>query len=187
MTTAPLNPEYRFYEADRLIQEGKVVEAAAMLQEIVADEPEFGRAYNHLGYIYETRFRDNAKAESYYLLGLQHAPDYPALYLNYAILLSSQQRWAELEPFLLRALDCPGINAPKILHEQGMMLEVQGKYQAALTTYQLAIQQSFSEKDIELFKRSVERVEGKSQFFKEREGDGFVEHLDPADETRGLN
>lgn len=162
------NPEFLFFEADRLIENNQIVEATTLLNRLVTQHPTFGRAFNHLGYIYETRYRDQERAEQYYRKGLEISPDYPALYLNYAILLSNQQRFAELEVILDAAVKCPGINLPKVLHERGMMYETQGRYEEAMQTYRDAFQRSFLEADLEMLEASLARLQRKITFFNEQ-------------------
>lgn len=159
------SPEFMFFEADRLIESNKIVEATELLNHLLALHPTFGRAFNHLGYLYETRFRDQGRAEALYREGLRHSPDYPALYLNYAILLANQQRFAELEVLLDAALQCPGINLPKILHERGMMYETQGRYDEAMQTYRDAFQRAFLDADMEILETSMTRLQRKVNFF----------------------
>lgn len=159
------NPEFMFFEADRLIESNQIVEATELLNRLLVLHPTFGRAFNHLGYIYETRYRDQARAEQLYKEGLRHSPDYPALYLNYAILLANQQRYDELELILDAAVQCPGINLPKVLHERGMMYETQGRYTEAMTVYRDAFQRSFLEADMEMLETSMARLQRKIDFF----------------------
>jgi tetratricopeptide (TPR) repeat protein len=162
------SPEFMFFEADRLIESNQIVEATALLNRLVGLHPHFGRAFNHLGYIYETRFRDQVKAEEYYKEGMRLSPDYPALYLNYAILLANQQRFEELEIILDVAMQCPGINLPKVLHERGMMYETQGRYDEAQEVYLDAFQKAFLDADIELIEASMDRLQRKIDFFKKQ-------------------
>ena len=55
-----------FFEADALIAQGKITEAISTLEAILVEDASFGKAYNHLGWIYETKFKDYAKAEEFY-------------------------------------------------------------------------------------------------------------------------
>ncbi len=57
------NAEDLFYEADRLIDEKKIVEAKDLLYEILEDYPDYANAHNHLGWIYHYKITDYNKAE----------------------------------------------------------------------------------------------------------------------------
>lgn len=155
------HPEEYFFEADRLINEDQVNEAAVVLRELVTRFPDFGKAYNHLGFLYETKYRDPAQAEIYYKKCLELAPDYPALYLNYSVLLSSQERYSELESLLEKGLEVPGINKAKLYYEVGIMRETKAEFDQAVDAYRKSIQFSFVEGDIALYQSAIQRVETK--------------------------
>ncbi len=155
------SPEEYFFEADRLISENDVNGAFRLLNELLERFPDFGRAYNHLGFIYETKYRDFQKAEECYKKCLALSPDYPALYLNYAVLLSSQERFEELEGLLGKALNCPGIRKNKIYNEYAIMFEVQGRYETSIEHYQLAIRYAFKDSEITTYEASIQRVRQK--------------------------
>lgn len=150
-------PEEMFYTADLLIEQGRVIEALHLLQKTVEYYPAFGRAWNHLGFLYETKFRDLQKAEEYYRHALELSPEYTATWLNFAVLLSQQERWPELAVLLQRSLSVPGINKSKVYHETAIMHEAQDELDEAIGYYQKAIGASFSEDDINRYQKSVDR------------------------------
>ena len=84
-----------FLEADRLISEQKIGEAFSKLESITQEMPTFGKAYNHIGWIYETKYKDYPNAEKYYKLAIENSPEYLAAYYNYAIVLSTLKKWDE--------------------------------------------------------------------------------------------
>ena len=160
------NPEAEqmFSNADKKINEGNVQEAHQMLIALTDKFPEFGKAYNHLGYIYETKYRDAAMADAYYKYALKYAPNYPATYMNYAVVLSTSERFSELEELLNKALTVPGMNKDRIYNEFGIMKELQGLYDDAMAYYRKAITYSFVEKDIELYDKSINRCNIKKKY-----------------------
>ena len=155
------SPEAYFFEADRLINANDANGAYTYLQACIRKFPDFGKAYNHMGFIQETKYRDPQKAEEFYLKCLDLSPDYPAVYLNYGVLLSTHERYDELKELLERALDVPGMNKAKIYNEYGIMHEVKGEYASALEYYRKAIQASFVATDIQSFEASIDRVKTK--------------------------
>lgn len=154
-------PESRFVKADRLIEENKIQEASALLEELIVSHPGFGRAYNHLAFIYETKLKDYVKAEELYKQAMELSPEYPAVYLNYAILLSTLERFEEKKVILDKAITIPGINKSKVFNEYGILHEMGGEYEQAIYYYKAAIQKAYSEKDIEAYKGNISRVEQK--------------------------
>lgn len=151
----------KFFKADTLIKEGRIGEAAGMLNEIITEMPEHGRSHNHLGWIFETKYSDYVKAENHYKAALQFSPEYTAVYYNYAILLSTLGRYDELTALLEKAMNIPGINKSTIYNEYGIMYEAQGKYNQALEAYNNYIRHLYDNKLIETGKGSIERVKMK--------------------------
>ena len=47
--------EDMLFEADELIRSNKISDAVSLLEGIIAQAPDFGKAYNHLGWGYETK------------------------------------------------------------------------------------------------------------------------------------
>ncbi|MFI5203855.1 MAG: hypothetical protein ACHQF2_05110 [Flavobacteriales bacterium] len=154
----------KFFEADNLIKDGKIGEATSLLNEIVTEMPEYGRAHNHLGWIYETKLNDYVKAENHYKAAFQFSPEYPAVYYNYSILLSTLARYDELAALLEKAMNVPGINKATIINECGIMYEAQGKYKEAIDSYTQYIRYSYDNKNIETGKASIERCKTKMSF-----------------------
>ncbi len=153
--------EDMFLDADRLISEQKIGEAFTKLTSIVQEMPTFGKAYNHIGWIYETKYKDYPNAEKNYKLAIEYAPDYHAGYYNYAIVLSTLQKWDELHALLDRALKVPGINKGTIYNEGAIMLEAQGKYKEAIEAYKNYITNTFDNKQLDTAKDSIERCKKK--------------------------
>ena len=153
-----------FFAADQKVGEGKIAEATDLLLGIIEKYPEYGRAYNHLGYLYETRFKDINVAESYYREALKLCPEYPATYLNYAVILSSQERFAELTAMLNKALEVPGISKDKVYNEYAIMYELSGKYEDSIQSYRKAFHYALNEKDLEMYEKSILRCRHKMAF-----------------------
>jgi tetratricopeptide (TPR) repeat protein len=153
--------EEKFLTADRLISENHLGEAAKMLEEILAEAPDFGKAHNHLGWLYETKFKNFARAEEHYRLALKFSPEYTAAYYNYCYLLSSLRKFDELEKLLNEAIKVSGISYATIYNEYGLLREMQGKLDDAIHYFKLHIQNSFDGKSIETAAESIRRCERK--------------------------
>lgn len=155
--------EEKFMDADNMIKNNYIAEAVRLLNEILAEAPDFGKAHNHLGWIYETKIKDYTKAEEHYKLALKFTPDYAAAYYNYAILLSTLRDYTALENLLNEAMKVKGINYATIYNEFAIMFEAQGKYNEAIKNYKLYIQSSYDNKMIETAAESVKRCERKKE------------------------
>lgn len=155
--------EEKFYEADKMINDGRISDAAHLLEAILIEAPDFGKAHNHMGWLYETKFKNYTKAEEHYKLALKFSPDYPAGYYNYAYLLSTLRRYEELGKLLGDALTVPGISYATIYNEYGLLNEAQGKYDDAIHYFRLYIQNLYDIKNIESASESIKRCERKKQ------------------------
>lgn len=157
--------EEMFAEADGLIKEGRLSEAVSMLEAIIGENPSFGKAYNHLGWIFETKLQDIEKAEKHYQLAIKFSPHYAPSYYNYAIMLSTFKKYEELDLLLNRALNVPGINKGSIYNEYGLMYEALGLWDQAETAFKNFILNQFDSKTVELGHESLARIKQKRALF----------------------
>lgn len=155
--------EERFQEADKMIGDGHISDAAHLLEAILAEAPDFGKAHNHLGWLYETKFKNYAKGEEHYRLALKFSPEYTAAYYNYAYLLSALRRYEELEQLLGQATSVPGINFATLYNEYALMNEAQGRFHEAIHYYKLYVQNTYDNKSIETAADSIRRCQRKME------------------------
>jgi Tfp pilus assembly protein PilF len=175
-TTQPRNPyieaDRMFFIADQQIKDSQTTEALENLLAIVEKYPDYGRAYNHMGFLYETKYRNYRKAEECYKKALELAPEYPPAYLNCSALLSTLEKFSELEELLNKALTVGGINRDRLYNEFGLMYEMQKKYANAIESFSKAVLHSLSDTDISTYKKNIERCKMKQQFLFEMEFEG---------------
>ena len=160
--------EEKFLQADQLIGENRLSEAAKLLEDILSEAPDFGKAHNHMGWLFETKFKNYLRAEEHYRLALKFSPDYTAAYYNYCYLLSSLRRYEELETLLVKAVGVSGISYATIYNEYGLMREIQGNLDDAIHYFKLHIKNSFDTKSIETAAESIRRCERKRELLTEQ-------------------
>lgn len=153
--------EELFLEADRALDEGNLAEGKRLLEDILREEPSFGKAHNHMGWLYKNRFSDFATAERHYKLALKFDPSFPHTYLNYAYLLRDTGRLDELESILNKALVLDSINKSMVYDEYGSLYELRGEYRKAIKFYRKAIALSLNDKNISELKAHVKRCKEK--------------------------
>jgi Tfp pilus assembly protein PilF len=158
---AELEAEEMFAQADRLLNEGVIIEAVEKLSQILKRNPRFGKAYNHLGWVYETKFKNSARAEEYYKAAMQYAPNYNASYLNYTYFLSNLGRFEELKAHLDRISNIPGIAKDTIYNEYAIMYEMMGNPQAATDYYQKAAIVTLDTAKLDKYKEGIDRCQKK--------------------------
>ena len=166
---AEMESEEMFIEADRLLNEGVIMEAVEKLGQILKRNPRFGKAYNHLGWVYETKYKDMARAEQYYKAAMQYAPNYNASYLNYCYFLSNQGRFDELKTHLDRVAQLPGIAKDTVYNEYAIMYEMQGDPHTAVDFYQKAAMITLDMTKLEKYKESIDRCRKKLDILNPRQ------------------
>ena len=152
-----------FFEADALIKEKRITEAISTLEVILVEAPDYGRAYNHLGWIFETQYKDYLKAEEMYRKCLVLDPTYSPIYINFSILLSTLGKYAEQMELLDKALEVPGIDKPQVYNEMAIANEMQGEYDKAIEQYKMAARLSLVDANIDMYLASIERCKKKKQ------------------------
>ncbi|MDX1904279.1 MAG: tetratricopeptide repeat protein [Thermonemataceae bacterium] len=150
-----------FFKADQLIKDNLIGDAHNTLMQIIQRDASYGRAYNHLGWLYETKYKDLKKAEEYYQKALEASPEYTPIYLNYSICLSTMGKYAELEAFLDKAINVAGVNKSQLYNEYAIMYEMQGNFEKAIEFYQKAVNHSLNNSDIGIYQESIDRCSRK--------------------------
>lgn len=157
--------ETLFQKADNHIKDGNYDLAYQELQDIVNTDPKFGKAYNHLGWLFETKFKNYPKAEEYYQNALNADPEYTATYYNFAILLSTIRKYDALSKLLEDALKIKSINRSTIYNEYGIMFESLEEYDKAIKHYKESIRHCYDNKTIDKTMESIDRCKRKIDLF----------------------
>lgn len=152
-----LECETMFTQADLLIQEKQIQEAVELLLKILQCNPQFGKAHNHLGWIYEVDYKDYTCAEKFYKDAMKYAPEYAASYTHYARLLSQCGRFDELKEHLDMTLNIPNVSKELIYSEYAIMYEMQEDPKAAMNYYVKAAMVTFDKTKLQFYKEAIDR------------------------------
>jgi tetratricopeptide (TPR) repeat protein len=161
-----LEYETMLAQANILIQEKRSQEAVELLLKILQRNPQFGKAYNHLAYVYEIDYRDYTRAEEYYKKAMQYEPKYHPAYTHYARLLANCKRFDELKAHLDIALTIPTIPEETIYYEYALMYEMQQNPEAAMNYYIKAAMTTLDTNKIALYQESINRCKTKLELKK---------------------
>ncbi|TCI94871.1 hypothetical protein [Tenacibaculum sp. M341] len=156
--------ENLFFEADQLIDENKIIEAKEMLYEIIAEFPDYGRAHNHLGWLYNIKFNNYPKAKRHLELAVKFAPDYHAAYSNYAYLLIDMNMYDDMISFGEKIVRTSVVDKSTILNKMGQAYELKGEIMEAHKHYKLAVKETLNNKALDAIYASINRVKGKMSF-----------------------
>lgn len=149
--------------ANNDIKSGAFDEATNKLEKIIDLDPNFGKAYNHLAYLYEVKFKEFEKGETLYKLCLEKSPMYPPVYYNYAVLLSTLRKYDKLKELLDTAINIPGITKATIYNEYAIMYEQQGELDLAIEYYKKCALDTLDKGILERAKNSMERCKLKKE------------------------
>lgn len=152
-------------DAERAFEEQLFLEGKGYLEEALAEEPTYGKAHNHLGWLYLYHLNDLDRAERHLKLALKYTTNYKAPYIHMSTLLFDMGRFDECEQMLVQADHMPGVEKSFIHNEYGRLNEVKGLYRAAIRSYKDAIRWSLSEHEIAVAKDNIKRCRNKRWFF----------------------
>jgi tetratricopeptide (TPR) repeat protein len=158
---AELEAEELFFQADKLLNEGVIMEAVEKLMHLLKRNPRFGKAYNHLGWVYETKYKNTVRAEEYYKAAMEYAPHYNASFLNYTYFLSNLGRVDDLKEHLDKISNIAGIAKDMVYNEYGIMYEMQGNPQTAMEYYQKAAIVTLDSLKLDKYKEAADRCQKK--------------------------
>jgi len=164
MNNYSLVEEY-FLKVDALFGEGDYAAGKQLLEEILQMEPDYGRAHNHLGWLYYAKFDDFKKAGYHMRLAMKFTPAYPAGWMNYCYLLNELNEAAELKTHALQALKVKGINRALVHNELGRSAEMNGELHSAIEHYREALRSAMHKHESEAFTENLSRVEKKIESF----------------------
>lgn len=153
--------EEKFNNANEDLKAGKIEQAIEAFEAILKEDATFGKAYNHIGWIFETKMRDYENAEKNYKLALEHNPKYTAVYKNYAILLSTLGRFDDLKSLLEKAKDVPGMDKYTLYNEYAIMYEQLEEYTMAINYYKDAAKATMNDKTMRTAMAAIERCNTK--------------------------
>lgn len=155
--------EAEFRLADDMIASKDYEGAKAVLFRIIEEEPRFGKAYNHIGWIYETQEKRYREAEKLYKQAMEFTPDYPAPYINYLYLLNTELRGEDAEQLIEKAKNVVGINKVTLWTEWAYMLEYTSRFEEAIAKYKEIIPMQNNMEKLEQLKTDIERCRKKME------------------------
>ena len=157
--------EQFMFDAERAFEEHLFLEGKGYLEDALAEEPTYGKAHNHLGWLYLYHLNDLEKAERHLKLALKYTTNYKAPYIHMSTLLFDLGKFAECELILGQAEQVPGVDKSFIFNEYGRLNEIKGLYSTAIKSYKNAIKWSLNEHEIAIAKDNIKRCKNKRWFF----------------------
>lgn len=152
------------FDAERAFDEQLFLEAKGYLEEALAEEPTYGKAHNHLGWLYMYHLNDLEKAERHLRLALKYAANDKAPYIHMSTLLFEMGKLEECEAMLEKASLVPGVEKSFLYNEYGRLNEVRGRFRGAIRSYKDAIRWSLNAHEIAVAKDNIRRCRSKRRY-----------------------
>ncbi|MFI2743453.1 hypothetical protein ACG2LH_11985 [Zhouia sp. PK063] len=162
--TATNYEENLFLKADICLNEGRFEEGKEILEELLSEYPDYGRAHNHLGWIFSTRYADYKRAAYHYSLAMRFSPGYAPAHVNYAYLLTDTQKYDDAVMHIKNAFTVDGVNHAILYSELGRIYELKQNFLKAYKNYKMAVNKAFDARFIDEMKSNLERVKNKMSF-----------------------
>jgi tetratricopeptide (TPR) repeat protein len=128
------NAEDQFAPGMELAREGRLEEAAGVLEKVLEKNPRFAEAHVKLIAIY-AQLKQPLKAEEHFQAAMRFNAQNPESYFYRGLVLASQERFVEAEASFRKVLEINPQN-PSAQLNLGGMLEAQGKWVDAMAEYQ---------------------------------------------------
>jgi len=148
-------------DAERAFSNNELLEGKKILEEVLSIEPTYGKAHNHMAWLYLYHYIDYTKAEVHLKLAMKYTSNYGAPYIHMAELLFQTKRYKELEQLLAKAKLVAGISEPFIFNEFGRIYEVNGKYTKAVNHYKKALLKTLDEQEFLTIRQNIKRCRKK--------------------------
>ena len=154
--------ENLFLEVGKAIDDRDISGAKELLEEILLIDPGYGRAHNHLGWIYETKIKDFKRAKRHYELAIKFCNGtYPVVYVNFGYLLIEFGDLDEAVKIIEEGLLVPGADKATLFYQKGKIAEHKQNYVQAFRTYQSAQKMNFNKDFHTMLENEIARVQSK--------------------------
>jgi tetratricopeptide (TPR) repeat protein len=166
-----MDTNFKLQEKDRLYAEavrksdtGDYAAAVEALSALTARYPDHAKGWAALGDLFQYRFGEINAAEACYQKALEADPKLGPAYTAYADVLLGQQRYAEANAMVNKALGIAGPGLDQALYKSGLFRESQSRFDEAIDAYKKAILASFSDETIIACEKAIHRCEVKKKY-----------------------
>ena len=153
----------KYLQAVEEYQYGETPKSLQLLNEIIAAEPLYARAYYQLGLIYYYQLKDYQQAGYCFKTCAELEPMFPDVYVHYLKLLAFLNMEKALEAASSKALQTPGVDQCNVYILLGKQAEKNQKLTAANTYYEQAYAIATRKSALQYIDESLERLEDKRQ------------------------
>ena len=147
--------------AEQMIYDGRVDEGLSILNNLLYEEPGYGRLHNFIGWAYMYYAKDARQAEMHFAMSIRFAPDYAPAYLHMGTLLSNAGRYAEAIEYFGKGLSKADAIRAALLEGMAHAYELQGDYRQAIRAYKDAATASVVDFEVDRMLKGASRCRRK--------------------------
>lgn len=153
-----------YIEAKELLDAGEIANAARLFVQLTERYDDYGMAWSALGNIMLKYLEDPEGAEECFKKAIEVSPVYGPAYLAYAEALFTLEKFAEMNAILNQASSIRGVRKDLVLKKSAILMESQGRYDEAISSYKKAIIASFSDEEIRNCEQGISRCIVKQRY-----------------------
>lgn len=155
--------EEKYLEALEELNYGEPQKALHLLNEIIQIEPDYARAYYHLGDIYQDKFKNYQTAGYYYKKCMELEPEFPDVYLPYLRLLATLEMPKLADQIFTKALLVKGVCKCCVYEQMGKYAEQERRWDLANELYKQALLSSTGIEDKSSLQDNLQRLKDKKK------------------------
>jgi tetratricopeptide (TPR) repeat protein len=155
--------EEKYLQAVEEYQYGESPKSLHLLNEIIAADPTYARAYFQLGLIYYYELKDYQQAGYCFKTCNELEPAFPDVYEHYLHLLAYLNMEKTLNAVKVKALQTPGVYHAVVLNLMGQFAEKSKNLQQAREYYKEAYAVVTVNTEMEEIEESLKRVQAKQE------------------------
>jgi tetratricopeptide (TPR) repeat protein len=154
--------EKHMTEAEKMISEGDQLELGmGILNNLLYEEPGYGRLHNHIGWAHLYYTEDLNQAELHLKTAIKFSPEYSPPYLHIAKLYIVKEKYEEAIAILTDALSQPEANRARLYELIGQCHEMMHEFKLATRAYREAMLASVDSYHTQRFAESIKRCRAK--------------------------
>lgn len=153
--------EEKYLKAEQKLNWGNTPKAKLLLEEILENEPAYGKAHYLLACIYYFDLAEYDLAKRHFDLAIKFSPNFPKTYYRYMTMLTDLGLKKHLLNLAEEAIKVNGICKAEVNFYQGQIYEKEKDWNKAIQFYREAYQNSICEDDLLRFEKDIDRVDKK--------------------------
>jgi tetratricopeptide (TPR) repeat protein len=148
-------------EAEQMIYNDQVEQAMSIMNNLLFEEPGYGRLHNHLGWAHLYYTSDLEQAALHFKMAIKFEEGFAAPYQHMGNLCMRNSKYAEAISYFEQGLTKTNPNKVALLEGVGQAYELQKEYGKAIKAYKAAILASVADQEVITLNAGIKRCRKK--------------------------